>query len=362
MTTETEPRDPQQAKLRRHETKPEGISSITLWQVYRSRLAPLYDVSLPEKGAEAGFGVTSLAYQTTRASLMQTTSVAQILRRGPKQIVNGTDQILLYLQVAGSLSADCDGRRIQVEPGDLVLFDYARPLVSRVGAFTNLVLAVDRDTVPAPLLGLGSALHGYVLPGDSGAGRLLGATLTALLAAAEHLSLGEAEAAVESVLHLAAGLVRSARLAEAETPEAVGMIRYTAALAYIDRHHGDLDLGPDEIAEHVGVSRPTLYRAFEHAGGVHAVLLRRRLDHVMRELLTNPVARESPAVLATRFGFGGPTQLSRTFRARFGLPPGKYCALIEKQDAAWHAAQLARIGFGPEPMVASIAAHASALV
>jgi AraC-like DNA-binding protein len=44
-------------------------------------------------------------------------------------------------------------------------------------------------------------------------------------------------------------------------------------------------------------------------------------------------------------GFGGTSQFSRAFRARFGGPPAQYLALIRRQDLDWHEARLVADGF-----------------
>jgi hypothetical protein len=44
-------------------------------------------------------------------------------------------------------------------------------------------------------------------------------------------------------------------------------------------------------------------------------------------------------------GPGGTSQLSRAFRARFGMPPRQYLALVRQQDLDWHEARLITDGF-----------------
>jgi hypothetical protein len=53
----------------------------------------------------------------------------------------------------------------------------------------------------------------------------------------------------------------------------------------------------------------------------------------------------SLADIATCCGFGGVSQFSRAFRARFGVPPRQYRALVRRQDLDWHEARLMADGF-----------------
>ena len=52
------------------------------------------------------------------------------------------------------------------------------------------------------------------------------------------------------------------------------------------------------------------------------------------------IARQYLAEIARRCGFGGTSQLSRAFRARFGMPPRQYLALVRQQDVDWLAARM----------------------
>jgi AraC-like DNA-binding protein len=44
-------------------------------------------------------------------------------------------------------------------------------------------------------------------------------------------------------------------------------------------------------------------------------------------------------------GFGGTSQFTRAFRARFGAAPRLYRALVRQQDLDWHEARLMADGF-----------------
>ncbi len=104
-------------------------------------------------------------------------------------------------------------------------------------------------------------------------------------------------------------------------------------------------LGPDEIADAAKLSRASLYRLLAAEGGIRAVLLRRRLDETLRLMLTDNNDERSLTDIAKACGFGGMTQFSRAFRARFGAPPRQYRALVRQQDREWHEARLKADGF-----------------
>ncbi len=197
--------------------------------------------------------------------------------------------------------------------------------------------------MPAALLAVEP--HGLVFPRGSGAARLIGAAMQELYAQADDLTVSEAEAAIEGIVALTTACAR-ARLAGDEADHVKS--RRKAALDYIDAHLANAQLGPDEIADAANLSRASLYRLLAAEGGIRAVLLRRRLDEALRLLLADNKDEHSLTEVAKRCGFGGTSQFSRAFRARFGLPPRQYRALVRQQDLDWHEARLRADGFDPD--------------
>ena len=96
------------------------------------------------------------------------------------------------------------------------------------------------------------------------------------------------------------------------------------------------------------LSRASLYRLLAAEGGIRAVLLTRRLDGALRLMLADSKDERSLTDIARRCGFGGTSQLSRAFRARFGVPPRQYRALVRRQDLDWHEARMIADGFDPD--------------
>jgi AraC-like DNA-binding protein len=262
------------------------------------------------------------------------------MTRGPALVARGADQVLILLQIEGSVESNCAGQHGRREPGDVAIIDYARPLHSVATDYVNLILHLSRETVPAALLALEP--HGLVFPRGSGAARLIGAAMQTFYAQADHLTVNEAEATIEGIMAMTTAFAR-ARLAGGESSHVKS--RKKAAFDYIDAHLGDAALGPDQIAAAANVSRASLYRLLAEEGGVRGVLLTRRLEHAMRLMLADSSDERSLTDIARRCGFGGMTQFGRAFRARFGTPPREYLALVRKQDVDWHEARLKADGF-----------------
>lgn len=328
-------------KLQVFDGNPQGEFGTQFWRGFRDTVAHIYTLSLPDPSEEARFTVSSRTYPMPRALLMRSQGTAFIMTRGPALVARSPDQLLIYLELEGSCDNDWAGRRGRVEAGDVQIVDYARPFHSVTTDYVNLILVLARDSVPAALLALEP--HGLVFRRGSGAARLIGAAMQELYAQASTLTVSETEAAIEGIVALTTAQAR-ARLARDEADHVKS--RRKAALDYIDAHLANAQLGPGEIADAVHLSRASLYRLLAAEGGIRAVLLQRRLDQALRLLLADDGDEYPLTEVARRCGFGGSSQFSRAFRARFGLPPRQYRALIRRQDGDWHEVRLRADGFG----------------
>jgi methylphosphotriester-DNA--protein-cysteine methyltransferase len=81
------------------------------------------------------------------------------------------------------------------------------------------------------------------------------------------------------------------------------------------------------------------------------VLLKRRLDEALRLMLEDNKDDRSLKEIVKRCGFGGSSQFTRAFRARFGMSPREYRALVRRQDLDWHEARLMADGFDQDTIL-----------
>ncbi len=330
-------------RLQGMDSNPQGSFGPKFWQAFRNSVTHIYDaVSLPDPSEEARFTLAGRTYATPRAVLMHCKGTAFNMARGPALAARSADQILIILQTAGSVDLDYSGRRERRQVGDVEVVDYAQPYNGAAADYELLMLLLMRECVPAALRTLD--LPGLIFPREGGAARLIGAAMQELFAQADNLTVSEAEAAVDGIVALTTSCAR-ARLARDEAHHVKS--RRQAALDYIDANLANAELGPDEIANAANVSRASLYRLLAAEGGIRAVLLTRRLDQSLRLMLTDQTDERSFTDIARRCGFGGMSQFSRAFRARFGVPPRQYLALIRQQDLDWHEARLVADGFDP---------------
>ena len=206
------------------------------------------------------------------------------------------------------------GRVADLGPGDLVLWDGARPSAFAVpGRLRKRTLLVPRAEL-APRLPRLDRATAVRLRGP--AVGLFAAHLQAVLDAPPLDSAAEAAAALAAVELLAAAAAPAGR-AEAGSLRAGVLAR---ARAVAERRLGDPRLGPAALAAACGVSPRTLHQAFEEGGeSVAAYVRRRRLERCRDDLLGGRAATVAEAAL--RWGFVSPAHFSRVYRARFGHPP-----------------------------------------
>src|SRR5258708_2432433 len=174
-------------KLRGLDAKRQRECGPQLGHAFGDTVGHLCTMSLPDPSEEARFTRSTRTYPTPRASLMRSRGTAFIMTREPALVARGADQLLVLLQVAGSVDTESGGRRGRIEVGDVAIMDYARPFRSAVTDYENLMVVVARESVPAALLVLEP--HGLIFPRGSGAARLIRAALQEFYAQADHLTM-----------------------------------------------------------------------------------------------------------------------------------------------------------------------------
>jgi transcriptional regulator GlxA family with amidase domain len=99
--------------------------------------------------------------------------------------------------------------------------------------------------------------------------------------------------------------------------------RLAAAQTFIRTRLSDEALSPSRVARATRISRATLYRLFDEAGGVRKYIQTQRLAQ-LRDSLSDSSQQQSVAALAFDAGFASEHHASRSFREAFGLPPAEF--------------------------------------
>lgn len=338
---------------RRQPNRPDAISCIDVdlpasaegsaFTAYCRNTAPVCTVTLPGDATAAGFWFKSTAFQLPNAVLFRAASAAHVMHRGPEEIALGHRQILLQVLVEGEVDSFVDGRRQRMRAGDVAILDHARGYDSMTTAFATIGVFADRDRLP-PVFRLPVA-HGAVLPAPSGAARLVHRTLAALHDLAGELTVSEAVSGIDGLFAVAATALTDVLAAQSSRTYGSDAALIQKAFAFVDEKLADKNLTPQRIGKHLGMSRSSLYRLFEAHGGVHTVVLQRRLDRAAQALFSDRSTKPAWRDIADRHGFASYSHLSRAFRTCYGMSPRAFHDLACRGERSELLAQAWRAGY-----------------
>ncbi|AZK97802.1 MULTISPECIES: AraC-like ligand-binding domain-containing protein [Streptomyces] len=237
------------------------------------------------------------------------------VQRPPSLIGSGDRQLLkVALHGSGRAGVEQDGRQCLVAPGDLVVYETARPYELRFwDPFDLIVLGIPRILLGPhtdPLAGRTAS----AVPTDGG-GRRLAAAL--LRETADELPACSGSGGP----HLADALVSLVLSALAEQPVA---LRPSDDLAERILTHclgrlSDPRLSPESVARAHHISVRYLHKVLQRRGVSLASWVRsRRLERIRRDLADPALVDRSVSVIAAGWGYLDAAHLSRALRAEYG--------------------------------------------
>jgi AraC-like DNA-binding protein len=255
---------------------------------------------------------------------------ALFLVRGSAQIVRRTstavrqtpgDLVKVCVQLHGRATVHQDDREVVINPGQLAVYDTARPYALRLeGSWACAVMAVPRGSLGISPDSLGSALH-RVQPGRQGPGLVLSGFVTTAVEEADQASPSAAFRLGEAGASLLAGVLADDGGAAAGSASAELRAH---VITYIRSHLDDPHLSRGTIAAAHGMSPRTLDRLFADAPwSVSGYIRFERLEAVRRDLASPQLMHRSVAALAARWCFVDAAHFSRIFRQHYGYPPSQ---------------------------------------
>ncbi|WP_050478326.1 helix-turn-helix domain-containing protein [Herbaspirillum rhizosphaerae] len=212
----------------------------------------------------------------------------------------------------------------QFVPGILALdmgqsMHMVRPTWSRVLAFF-LPRAMVEEEIPDA-----ESLHGQVVGYTTPLTRLVLDRVTSLCHGLPTMQQEEAEQSIRvcAGLILAAFKKQSRRSAGAHA--AIQTATRNQIRDFIEINLRDGELTTETILRAFPIPRPTLYRMFEHEGGIGTYIRNRRLREAAAELVT--ASHVSIMEIAYGWSFGSPSDFTRAFRRAYGVAPQDFRAL-----------------------------------
>ncbi|NUR57188.1 MAG: helix-turn-helix domain-containing protein [Catenulispora sp.] len=234
------------------------------------------------------------------------------------------DHVVVKLLDRGSARLEQDGREVHLQPGDVFLYDMARPVkLTLHGRFRTKSLILPRS-----VLGLGESEVARVTATPVGRetplGGLLSPFLAGLVDGAGTYPPRTSELMARNVVELLGALTDELLgRPDADTPGG-NRAMLMRIQEYIDRNLADPDLSPQVIAQAHNISLRYLHKLFEGEDAtVGRWIQRRRLDKCRRDLARRANIA-SIAAVAHQWGFTSAAHFSRAFRAAYGMSPREW--------------------------------------
>lgn len=234
----------------------------------------------------------------------------------------GRNLFLFTCYERGAYRGCAGAEEIKGESGDIQVLDLSQTMNTIETSSTMTGIAISHDALRENL-GTLDKLHGLDLRQTTGA--FLSDYFQLVARHLPTTSEQEAAAMAEATIDVIAACVRPTQERMLTVAAQVQSVLVARAEKVVERYLQQPQLSPEFLCKQLGVSRRTLYRAFEERGGVHDYILGRRLAAVVARM-TEPGETRTISELAELYGFSGRETFWRAFKRRYGLTPGEFRA------------------------------------
>jgi AraC-like DNA-binding protein len=287
-----------------------------------TRVGHVVDVPPSRWQLTQGFGAHIDRYAVGDAIFTDSRTDAMVLERSIARVSTDTRRdyaFHLYLEgETGNVTGMHKKRSEADSVHGIVAFDLNQPFrVERPGCRV-LTLFVPQQEIDAGLAD-GESIHGRTLP--------FGAPLAR--AARDHLAAVNATLATATpeeaahALDTGAQLLIAAFRQEATLTGAGRAALQAAVLAkvrrFVEANLHQADLSPAKVVQTLQLKRATIYRWFEHEGGLGAYIRNRRLREAASDLVRFPQLQVTE--IAYGLGFNSASDFTRAFRRAFDMSP-----------------------------------------
>jgi AraC-like DNA-binding protein len=298
---------------------------------WRDRVGHIIDVLPSRSDLERPFQASIDRYQVGELVFTDCRSDLMVLERSLARI--STDRVrdfVFHVFLEGGVE-NLAVRTSQRDPtpsvASILALDMNQPVRMQRQACRVLTFFVPGELVqevfPDP-----EAIHGRTLHGSTPLVRLIIEHVATLSQNIAYMSAGEAEGAIRAAAQLlVAAFGKQARLS-GDTRAAARAAMFGQVRRYIQAHLSDGELSPESVLNALQLPRPTLYRLFQHEGGIGAYIRHLRLRHAADELIRYP--HIAVIEIAYGLGFKSASDFTRAFRRTYDIAPQDFRALTGK--------------------------------
>ena len=251
---------------------------------------------------------------------------SNLLISRPRELLDGTDDLVLTIITSGNVSAGQRGRELELAPGQAVLQTSAE--AAHMAVPSSPARFVGLRLPRMALASLGSNPEDKLmraLPANTEAMRLLALYIRELDESYQLATPELLETVVKHLVDLGALIIGANRDGTVAAEErGLAAARLAAVKADISENLGYGDLTLPAVATRLRLTPRHIQRLFEQAGSTFSeFVLDQRLARAHR-LLTDPRRIESTiGTIAFESGFGDLSYFNRTFRRHYGATPSE---------------------------------------
>ena len=289
---------------------------------WRARVGHVVDVPPSKQQLSEGFNGHIDFYGAGGLTFTDCSTDAMVLERSVARVSTDTNRnIAFHMFLEGGVGSftGMHKKRSAADPKHgIVALDLNQPFKVERGACRVLTMFVPREIVAEGVPDVDS-IHGRVVPQESPLARLILNHAAGIISGISKLDSRSAADALNTGADLLIAAFRhdtSLKGADRASLQAavIGQVRrYVEA----NLHRGDLT--PASVVDGLQLKRSTIYRWFEHEGGLGAYIRNCRLRAAADELVRYPHLPVTE--IAYGLGFNSTSDFSRAFRRAFEMSP-----------------------------------------
>jgi AraC-like DNA-binding protein len=302
---------------------------------WRERVGHVVDI-LPSKAQIAG-GFSGRIDRYAVGDLVFTDSVTDALsleRSVARVSADMRRDYVFHIFAQGEVDAAMGMHKKRSAPNSvqgIVVFDMDQPFRIERSACHVLTMFVPRAVVEAAFPDVDS-IHGRVVEHGEPLTQLVTNHALALSRDLPGMGVAQAERELDAGAQLLLAAFRKQARLTGDARAAVKAAVMSQVRRYVEANLNQPDLSPSSVVDALQLKRATIYRWFEHEGGLGAYIRNRRLREAADELVRFPQLQVIN--IAYGLGFSSASDFTRAFRRAYGMSP---------QDARVRALELLRV-------------------
>jgi AraC-like DNA-binding protein len=299
-----------------------GLAPGEQFLAWRQRVGHVVDAPPSNAQVAGGFRGEIDSYAVDGMMFTDCRTDSMVLERSVARVATDSRRdyaFQLFLEgEVGHVTGMRKKRTTQGSAQGIVAFDLNQPFRAERPVCRVLSLFIPAAVVDEEL-GDGAAIHGRIVQQGS---PLTGIVLDHMAAIAREIPTRDPASAIDA-LQAGARLLVAAFRKEAHLTGAGRAALQAAVMGQVRRyveanlHQGDLT--PTSVVQALQLKRATIYRWFEHEGGLGAYIRNRRLREAADELVRFPHLQVTE--IAYGLGFQSASDFTRAFRRAFDMSP-----------------------------------------